>query len=330
PIDHHYLPQFYLKNFAFTFKKKNYRLYVYDKIHENKISPKTTKEICYEKNRNTLDLHGEKDYFIEKSLGELEGVMAEFVRLTLDYEKLIKNRTISNKSVLDRSKYLPFSYKIKLRELLDIPYYARIFNYIISVFYWRLTINDSYFIQKMGKTTLSESINNILSENKSIPADISDVHHLLSEMREEIISFESLIDHNSIIKIYKSLIHPAKNIFRNPNNKNLILLRTTFSVISSDFPFCIFDNEPSLDDRFIFIWSPNVIFINNINLDKIDIREFCFKLSLLNYLSAKRYVFSNDKELLNNVICYANMKYNDGDTKKVKDEILKTLTMNKI
>ncbi|MCS0123807.1 DUF4238 domain-containing protein, partial [Vibrio alginolyticus] len=62
PVSHHYLPQFYLKSFAFEFskKKKLYRVYSYDKEFQRVVIPKTTKEICCEKHRNTLDMLGEK------------------------------------------------------------------------------------------------------------------------------------------------------------------------------------------------------------------------------------------------------------------------------
>lgn len=325
PIDHHYLPQFYLKNFAFTIKKKNYRLYVYDKIHEKKIVPKTTKEICYEKHRNTLDIYGEKDYFIEKSFSELEGVMAEFLRLTLEYEKIIHDESIKSKSILDKNKFLPYSYKINLKKLLDIRYYARIFNYIISVFYWRLTIHDDYFIKNNRRNLLSESISNLLKGNKNDLADIDYISYLLAEMRKEFVPFECLINNDATIKLYKSFIHPVKNLFKNTQKKNLFLLRTINYIISSDVPFYLFDDRLSLDDRFIFIWSPNIIFINNIKIGTINTQDLCFKLSLLSYLSAKKYVFSNDKKLLHNVICYANMKYSNNDTNQLQQEILSTL-----
>lgn len=88
PINHHYVSKFYLDQFAFTKKKRECKLFCFDKEHEKKVVPKSTKKICSEKHRNTIEIFGEKDFFVETSLGELEGILSDIVHtLTGFYEE---------------------------------------------------------------------------------------------------------------------------------------------------------------------------------------------------------------------------------------------------
>ncbi|EPW6433293.1 DUF4238 domain-containing protein [Vibrio parahaemolyticus] len=88
PINHHYVSKFYLDQFSFIKKKRECKLFCFDKEHEKKVVPKSTKKICSEKHRNTIEILGEKEFFVETSLGELEGILSDIVHtLTGFYEE---------------------------------------------------------------------------------------------------------------------------------------------------------------------------------------------------------------------------------------------------
>ncbi len=66
---HHYLPEFYIKGFL----NSNNKLFVFDKlekrIKKNEYSPK---QIFFDWNRNTLEIEGKKDDFLEKLYQDFE------------------------------------------------------------------------------------------------------------------------------------------------------------------------------------------------------------------------------------------------------------------
>lgn len=85
PINHHYVSKFYLDQFAFSKKKRDCKLFCFDKEHERKVVLKSTKKICSEKHRNTIEVFGEKEFFVETSLGELEGILADTIKFFSDF-----------------------------------------------------------------------------------------------------------------------------------------------------------------------------------------------------------------------------------------------------
>ncbi|EGR0694058.1 DUF4238 domain-containing protein, partial [Vibrio parahaemolyticus] len=85
PINHHYVSKFYLDQFSFIKKKRECKLFCFDKEHEKKVVPKSTKKICSEKHRNTIEILGEKEFFVETSLGELEGILSDIVHTLTDF-----------------------------------------------------------------------------------------------------------------------------------------------------------------------------------------------------------------------------------------------------
>ncbi|OEE76696.1 DUF4238 domain-containing protein [Vibrio genomosp. F6] len=326
PKDHHYLPQFYLKSFSFRSKKKSrlHKLYSYDKIYERRVTPKLTREICYEKHRNTLQIDGTKDLFIEKSFSELETIMAEFFRVTQEFSLEYDNEKKKKLKVWDREKFFRYPTVVPLKDLLSETYYYRLMNYFLSVFYWRLTVHDEYFEVNTTKSFLSESIKNLSSASK-LDRDFG-----LNELEinlEEYMEFSFVLnEEHNFMKIFKSLIYPMDSIFKlNGNAKDFYKLYIpTISLVSSDFPFVTKSNGVALDREFIFTWSPDSVFLNIDKLKaskRINLHEFGFKISVLNYLQAKRYVFCKDEKMLKNVIWFANMRYGVNGVSALKSEL---------
>ena len=326
PVSHHYLPQFYLKFFSFDYikRKKIYRLYSYDKEYQPVVTPKTTKEICCEKHRNTLDTFGERDFFIEKTFSELEGIMAEFFRVTTNFcnEKQRLNNPAWLRDIhIKKSKLTP------LDELKEEPYYCRVLNYFIHVFYWRLTKNDLYFELNTTKKIVSKSIDEIIERSQTLDfEDLSIIPSFLNEVKAEIELPFLFGEEENFIKIYKNLIYPIQGVFfKNQNNFKLYQANIVNQfIVGSDMPFVTDQQGIGLDKPFLFTWSPNIVYINTCIQSRLkisNVREWVFKLSVLNYLQAKRFVFSKDSSTLKNVIHYTNMRYNPHDVEIVKQEL---------
>jgi hypothetical protein len=325
PISHHYLPQFYLKEFNFEFnqKRKIYRLYTYDKLFQQTVTPKTTKEICCEKHRNTVEIDGQKDFFIEKLYSDLERIMADFFRET---NAIIKcNATKKIKYFLFK-KEKPKSYIMSLTKVMEIPFFYKLFNYFVSVFYWRLTIHDEHFKLNSNESYISRSIKNLVRKTEHIDSELSPVGDVIREAQNNIPLMSMLGDDDNSMKIYKNLIFPLRGVLTDKNSQfNLYQIHTpSLNIVGSDAPFICRNRSVGLDEQFIFTWSPNLVFLNTRKCEKItilNIKAWIFKLSIINYLQAKRYVFCNDKETLENVIKYSNMRYGNQHADEIKNEL---------
>lgn len=330
PISHHYLPQFYLKGFGCKdISKKNIsRLYTYDKVHFAKIVPKTTKEICCEKHRNTICIDNVNDYFIEKRFSELERIMSEFFKVTKQYCNQLEEEKKAKLMCWNRRKYFVFSHINSLSELMNESYYDRLFSYFISVFYWRLTIHDDYFELNSTPSFLSSSIEDILNISQTDSALKLDVfQNFLNEIKEDI-DIPFMFDvQRELMKLYKNLIHPMFGLYasRDKNYKVYMYNLSAYTLVGSDSPFIIDSGSgsPDLSKRFIFTWSSKVAFIN-VETTKKTIRNLndqAFKISILNYLQAERYVFCSDKKFLENVIMYSNMRYGKSNIEEIKNDL---------
>lgn len=329
PVSHHYLPQFYLKSFAFEFtkKKKLYRVYSYDKEFHRVVIPKTTKEICCERHRNTLDMLGEKDFFIEKSFSELESIMSEFFKVTTSYCNKLEEIKKRKLKIRDKDKLKETRYLCNLDKLMDEPYYFRLFNYFISVFYWRLTIHDGYFELNTTESYLSESISSFLQKsNQSEIIDFNLVPEFLNEIKDDIYLPFAFGEEKNLMKVYKSLIFPLSGVYINKKKYHKLcqVYLPEQIIVSSDAPFITSGRGVSLEQEFIFTWSPNLAYINfnyQAQLKITNVVDWAFKLSVLNYLQAKRFVFCNDKPTLENVINYANLRYGNQGLSDLKKEL---------
>ncbi|EJC6921570.1 DUF4238 domain-containing protein [Vibrio parahaemolyticus] len=328
PISHHYLPQFYLKGFGCKdiSKKSISRLYTYDKVHFSKVVPKTTKEICCEKHRNTICIDNVNDYFIEKSFSELEGIMSEFFKVTKQYCSQLEEEKKAKRNCWDRRKYFVLSHNKSLSGLMNESYYDRLFNYFISVFYWRLTIHDDYFELNTTPRFLSSSIENIfnLSQTDSI-LKLDFFPNFLSEMKDDIDIPFMFDEQRELMKLYKNLIHPMSSLYsiRNRKYKLYMYNLAAYTLVGSDSPFIVDSGSPALSRRFIFTWSSKVAFINVKTTKKTmkNLNDWVFKISILNYLQAKRYVFCSDKKFLENVIMYSNMRYGKSNIEEIKNDL---------
>lgn len=327
PINHHYLPQFYLKGFS-ELKRSSYRVYSYDKEHERKVIKKSIKNICCEKHRYTVSQDGVNDYFIEKSYSELEGIMSEVFRAKKDFVKLKLIEKKRAYKLWDRRKFIKCPEVISLDDILKIPFYGRIFNYFLSVLYWRSTVHDEYFLTKANKSFISSSIKKVFSGFSSDKEFSSSFGFNNTEELDCLVeSVDSNISKDSIAKIHNSLIYPLHGLFKNraKTHELSLVYIADLNVVSSDFPFFTNGSCVNLENDFLFAMSSKLIFVNVDRKKRINIEDFSdwtFKLSMLYYLQSKRYVFSNDKELLENVIKFANVRYGSTGINELKKELL--------
>ncbi|QQS44450.1 DUF4238 domain-containing protein [Candidatus Roizmanbacteria bacterium] len=93
PTKQHYVPQCYLKTFATaeSINDKEPLIWIFPK-NERKGRLDKVKNVLFAKDLYTLDVGGNKDYSIEKSLGNIE---AEYT--TVYREKIAKRLPLSNK-----------------------------------------------------------------------------------------------------------------------------------------------------------------------------------------------------------------------------------------
>lgn len=142
---HHYISQFFIKGFV---NERN-KLYVFDKFEgQFKQNEFSSKQIFYEWNRNTIEVNGEKDDFIEKRYSSIEA------KISPAYNK------IKNQSGL-------------------VSYTATdIFNLLllVSLTYWRLPINDEetekFILDSTGKDLFIKIYNK--NTNEEAPDEIYD------------------------------------------------------------------------------------------------------------------------------------------------------------
>lgn len=328
PISHHYLPQFYLKGFKnVEVSKKNVsRLYSFDKEYVLKVIPKTTKEICCENHRNTIYIDDVNDFFIEKSFSELENIMSEFFKATADFCNLIEKEKRNKLYYWNRNKYFTPSWSNSLSKIMEEPYYSRLFSYFISVFYWRLTVHDNYFSLNTNQKFLSSSIGSLLSKASKNPFhELDSLPDFLHEVKNNVEIPFFLGEEKNVMKVYRNLIFPMAEIYTKYNNNfSIYRYRLVGDVfVGSDSPFITINGSPSLSNDFIFTWSSNVVFINicSTKINMPNSREWAFKVSVLNYLQAKRYAFCSDKKMLENVIRYSNMRYTKSSIDEINSEL---------
>jgi hypothetical protein len=84
PIKHHFISQFYLRNFTLNGEEKE-TLFCYDKT-KNNYFPSNPKDICFIKNFNTISVPG-KEYIIETDQSIIESKLATSFRQVIETKK---------------------------------------------------------------------------------------------------------------------------------------------------------------------------------------------------------------------------------------------------
>lgn len=121
-VNHHYIPQLYLKGFT----SSNGKLQVFDKVrNEFKKDKQTPKTVLFEKNRNTIELNGERTDHLERMYGKIETPLAQYFNFV---RKGISQNDFTSKESLSCLKLF------------------------IAIQYWRMPLVDTFadsYIQKV-------------------------------------------------------------------------------------------------------------------------------------------------------------------------------------
>ena len=144
---HHYLPQFYIKNFT----NEDGLLYVYDK--ENKRlhkQPRPPKSIFFENDRNTVEINGIQSDVMEQIYSGVDTMLSEGLKQVLESNKIEPEHIVN---------VLTFASTLKWR----IPLYDEEFNVLKSVIpFEKLPIEIT--IKDGGKST-KEAIEHLKNSN---------------------------------------------------------------------------------------------------------------------------------------------------------------------
>ncbi|PSW18671.1 hypothetical protein C9I94_24400 [Photobacterium swingsii] len=294
PINHHYLPKFYINKFGFQKKKRKYKVYSFDKLFNKNIIPMDTGNICCEKHRNTLELDGEKSYWVEYSLSELEGIFSklilavenfflvkrfESIRLlrACCYDKIALNEHLFffmekklPKSYFTRvMEYRPFIYIYEPRSTFDvkfmlsstdvsalkeIPEAIKLISFFISTSFWRLEKNDLNFDLKFKLNEVTQCF------EKEVSGFDNEFNSLLESNVKPLVSdISSVIDcgQNKNLKIiYRNLIYPIFSSYLSDVSGDLsfYVVKSPKNNMLSSDYPFIFDNSLGLNMKAPFVF----------------------------------------------------------------------------
>ncbi|MEO0683892.1 MAG: DUF4238 domain-containing protein [Cyanobacteria bacterium J06649_11] len=175
---HHYLPKFYIKGFV----NSRGKVFVYDKIDRAikkvEFSPK---QVFYEWNRNTLEINGEKDDFLEGLYGSLESAISP------SYNRIAKQT--------GKIDYDPEDL-FHLFLLISLTFWRSPINDSMVEDFVELIPNDKLFIKIFDKTTGKEADDKTYEELRSLPAFLHmyrlarpAIDYMLLDVKEEIVNW---------------------------------------------------------------------------------------------------------------------------------------------
>lgn len=171
---HHYLPQFYLKNFA----NDDGFFHVYNKKTQKFYSDKSTKSMFFGWDRNLINIQGVETDAFEKIYSELDNKMAPAL------ERILATKKISPE---DWMSILIF----------------------ISVLKWRIPGNDSQFDKLKQELTYGDLPIEIRPVNKDGATDKAALEHIINsktfqETKRLILPFLPFYNNELIESIYKN------------------------------------------------------------------------------------------------------------------------------
>ena len=205
PKKQHYVPQVYLRNFT----DKDSYYYVFDKS-TNKKWRQTPSNSGYSKHFYTVEVDGEKDYFIEKLLAEkVDSLLPEII------VNLQRKKVFNEKDRKDLATFLAFQY-------LRTPAQRKNYNRMIEKGHKRIL-----------KLLFSMEKYHGLLENKIADDQINSIEHILnSEDYEIAVSKEGSL---------KLMLEFADEMIQMLSNHNIIVLEASSKseFITTDNPYCM-------------------------------------------------------------------------------------------
>nr|WP_320023216.1 DUF4238 domain-containing protein [uncultured Draconibacterium sp.] len=261
---HHYIPEFYIKGFL----NPNNKVYVFDKFERsfkpNDFSPK---QIFYEWHRNTLEINGVKDDFIEKLYGYWDN------KLSKTYERIINQEGKLNSDPIDYFNLITF----------------------ISLIHWRIPFHDEMVVEQINKSSNQELYFKIINKNTNQEAS--------PEFYEEVKKRAGFIE---MMRLAKPVIEYLTLDIENslPNWKIYYSGSATELHILGDNPI-VFKTEPEkniLETELIFPLSKGkfMCHTNGKRLEQIQ-PEARVSIDVMLFLQAERYVIGPNKEYLKTI-----------------------------
>lgn len=280
PKRQHYIPRVYLKNFT----NSNGKVWVYDKELQT-LKELSTKDTTIEKELYTItDVNGNKNYFLEDYFGEIETIANPILN------KIINKQVISFE---EKTKLSLFIALLDNRTVAAIKDYDKTSCEILT---WMKNM-------RLYNGEFDSLINNMKCSQEDAKQKIKDVKISLNKET----NLKSLIDLAGTFAEYFSLMEWRILYTKNKN----------CNFITSDNPLFLLPEKISNDYGYgiatqgvqkIIPLAYNIILsigeVGNISVhecvisEKVRVRQ----INTLSFMSAKRFVISNNKELLENLI----------------------------
>lgn len=289
-MNHHYVPQLYLKGFT----ADTGRLQVFDKKHKNfKKDKQTPKTILFQKNRNTIKTHNVNTDHIEKLYSYIEapfGVFFNHIRKGISQEELMSKHGI---------------YLLKL---------------FVAIQFWRMPlfddIADNYILQldlkRFGKRITFNGLP--LGENDAIRQAIKDdkgFRHYFRCFYLPLLTFNLKIDDN---EVHRWKLHSVSKEYGNWDN-----------FLTGDNPLIV-ENVESLslfDTKLILPLSKNQLVTYSPN----DRRNgdlpplFSSKLAMVMYSQSQEYLVGANREYMNEIIELNDAMYGYKNLSRLREEL---------
>lgn len=290
-INHHYIPQLFLRGFT----SEDGKLQVFDKkYNEFKADKQTPKTILFEKHRNTININNIRSDFIETAYGKLENAFAEFFNS-------IRNETLSDEIISKEGIYLLKSF--------------------IAIQFWRLPFMDE-FVDDFVKNLELERFGNRISINGTPLHQVGKIKELIENNEEFRYYFRCFIlpilmfdldKKEGDLKYWK--LH--KVISKTDKWEN---------GLTSDYPFIIenINKMWSFQSKFIFQISKTQIITyspqgkNNIDLPS----SFSTKVAMMLYQQSQRYLVGANRKYMESIIELKNSSYDSRELGKDLFELL--------
>lgn len=289
-INHHYIPQLYLKGFT----SSNGKLQVFDKSLNNfKKDRQTPKTVFFSKDKNTIEFNGIQTDKIEKIYNNLESPFGKFF-------DLIRKGIINKELISEDGIYLLKSFvAIQFFRMPLLDNFAENFikNIDLSKFGERITINDI-------------PIGNIESIRKLIKTDKGFCHYFRCFILP-MLMFDCRV-HKHDYKNWK--IHTVSNEFSHWDN-----------ILIGDNPFIV-ENIADIftfNTKLIFPLSKTQIITYTPKTNTcIELPEiFSTKLSMLMYAQSQQYLAGANRDYMQQIITLYNEVYGDDGNTKLQKEL---------
>jgi hypothetical protein len=293
-INHHYIPQLYIKGFASDCGK----LSVYDKKHGSfKKDKNTPKTVFFEKYRNTVKIKGIKTNIIEKLYGTLENGFAQFFNLV--------RGGLSNQEILSKSG------------LVIIKQY-------LAIQFWRLPMLDRYTDHYVKNLDLKQFGKRITINGHNI----GDVDEFVQLIRDDIYFryyfrcfFLPLLTFDVKVSDGEYSYWSVHNVAPDEGGWD--------NFLCSDNPI-IAENILDLfkfDGKFIFPLSKTklLVFYKERSLAHHFEPAFSTRLSMLSYAQSTRYIAGTNENYISSVIALYDKYYGSEKMGQLRTELFSQL-----